>query len=395
MGKSVFRFKEKPETKDKVVFRLNIDNQGHLHTAYIPVNSSGYYVLCSSSIQQKITSEDVLIEELNMIDALIFWVRSFFSYSKYSQLSFSGFLLLFYGSKKERKGFLRLNRFMSQHQMPFGSNEFLYIPELFEGWNDHSYAKNMQKVKINSKIAIVVHCYYQDLWPEITHLLSGINFDFDLLVTIVEGNQTLEADIKKTFPSVKLYLMGNKGRDVLPFLYLLELGILDSYDYICKIHGKKSHREGYHPIQGLLWRRWLFFDLLGSHDSVMKIINMFEQNPHIGMIGSARNRRRKKYSIFAKRSQIYKRISNLSKRVGIPLNNLDLDFFNGTMFWIRPKCLDPIRNLHLLGEFEEECNLQDGALEHAIERFFSVSVQYTGFSLAEVDFVSEYGRSSQ
>ncbi|KAE9515910.1 hypothetical protein FXW26_00390 [Candidatus Liberibacter asiaticus] len=62
------------------------------------------------------------------------------------------------------------------------------------------------------------------------------------------------------------------------------------------------------------------------------------------------------------------------------------------MFWVKPKCLEPLRNLHLIGEFEEERNLKDGALEHAVERFFACSVRYTEFSIESVDCVAEYER---
>ena len=34
--------------------------------------------------------------------------------------------------------------------------------------------------------------------------------------------------------------MENGGRDIRPFLALLERGRLDGYRYICKVHGKKS-----------------------------------------------------------------------------------------------------------------------------------------------------------
>ncbi|CAL9917915.1 rhamnosyltransferase [Candidatus Liberibacter solanacearum] len=391
----IFRLKIKSETLEKLIFRLDVENKGRVNTLYIPANISGYYMLCSLSKEQKITSEDVFVEEVTTFKACLFWLRSFLTFSKYSQLSFPSCRIFFYGSRKDKKAFFRLNRFMSNSRMPFDGKKFLYIKELFEGWKNLSSLENKGKITINSKIAIVVHCYYQDTWDEISHLLLRLNFDFDLFITTVKKNKDFEQDVLKNFPSARLYVMENKGRDVLPFLCLLKLGVFDDYDYLCKIHGKKSARRNYHPFEGILWRRWIFFDLLGFSDIATRIINKFEQNPSIGMIGSGRFRRYKKYSFFKKRSKVYKRVVDLARRIDFPVEELDLDFFNGTMFWVRPKCLEPLRNIHLTGEFEEECNLEDGALEHAVERFFPLSVQRAGFSLESVDCVAEYDQLSQ
>ncbi|XCE19122.1 rhamnan synthesis F family protein [Candidatus Liberibacter asiaticus] len=374
------------------MLRLDVEEKGNMQAIYIPAHVSGYYVLWSFSPKQRITSKDVHFQELSIFESFIFWLRSFLAFSKYSKLSFPSCRIFFYGSRKEQKAFLRLNRFMSNSRMPFDSEKFLYVKELFEGWNDRPSSPKKSGLTIKSKIAIVVHCYYQDTWIEISHILLRLNFDFDLFVTVVEANKDFEQDVLKYFPSAQLYVMENKGRDVRPFLYLLELGVFDRYDYLCKIHGKKSQREGYHPIEGIIWRRWLFFDLLGFSDIAIRIINTFEQNPCLGMIGSRRYRRYKRWSFFAKRSEVYRRVIDLAKRAGFPTKRLHLDFFNGTMFWVKPKCLEPLRNLHLIGEFEEERNLKDGALEHAVERFFACSVRYTEFSIESVDCVAEYER---
>ncbi|QTP63616.1 hypothetical protein HUT03_00390 [Candidatus Liberibacter africanus] len=385
-----FLLKRKLEKTENLLCRLDVEEKGNVNYFYIPANTSGYYILWDLSAKQNITSKDVILEELKVFDSFIFWLKSFFIFSKYSRLSFPHFRIFFYGSKKDTKAFLRLNRFMAKRGMPFDGHKFLYVKELFEGWNHLPSLPDKHKVKIKSKIAIVVHCYYQDTWTEIASILLKINFDFTLFITVVKNNKDFERDVLKYFPLAKIYVMENKGRDVLPFLHLLEKGVLDGYDYICKIHGKKSARDGYHPIEGIIWRRWLFFDLLGFSDIAMRIINKFEQNPSIGMIGSGRYRRYKKYSILTKRSMVYQRVINLVRRAGFFTENMDLDFFNGTMFWVRPECLEPFKNLRLTGEFEEECNLKDGALEHAVERFFPFSVRSTGFSVESVDSILEY-----
>ena len=50
----------------------------------------------------------------------------------------------------------------------------------------------------------------------------------------------------------------NRGRDVLPFVHLVNAGVLDGYAAVCKLHTKRSpHRE-----DGDTWRRHLIGDIL-------------------------------------------------------------------------------------------------------------------------------------
>ena len=79
--------------------------------------------------------------------------------------------------------------------------------------------------------------------------------------------------------------MENRGRDIGPFLTLLEQGRLDRYRYVCKVHGKKSMDGGRSTYMGEMWRRRLLFDLLGAPGAAIAVIDMFEREPSIGMIG--------------------------------------------------------------------------------------------------------------
>ena len=79
--------------------------------------------------------------------------------------------------------------------------------------------------------------------------------------------------------------MENRGRDIGPFLALLERGRLDGYRYICKVHGKKSIDGGRKTYMGEMWRRRLLFDLIGAPGAANAAIDMFERDPSIGMIG--------------------------------------------------------------------------------------------------------------
>ena len=59
------------------------------------------------------------------------------------------------------------------------------------------------------------------------------------------------------------------------------------------------------------------------------------------------------------------RVLELAKKMGVPAEKFRLDFFGGTMFWVRPEALAPLRRLKLSEAFPEERGLLDGGPEHA------------------------------
>ena len=67
-----------------------------------------------------------------------------------------------------------------------------------------------------------------------------------------------------------------------------------------------------------------------------------------------------------------------------------LDFFGGTMFWVRPEALKPLRDLRLAADMPNESGLIDGDLPHAVERVAPTSVLAAGYRLADSD-----GREAQ
>ena len=77
----------------------------------------------------------------------------------------------------------------------------------------------------------------------------------------------------------------------------------------------------------------------------------------------------------------------LAGRMGVPADEFKLDFFGGTMFWVRPEALKPLRNLHLAAEMPDEGGLIDGGLPHAVERVFPTAVLAAGYRLADSDGV--------
>jgi lipopolysaccharide biosynthesis protein len=73
-------------------------------------------------------------------------------------------------------------------------------------------------------------------------------------------------------------------------------------------------------------------------------------------------------------------VAALAARMGAPISGDAFDFFEGTMFWVRPQALAPLRRLALAaGAFAPEAGLVDGALEHAVERLFNHAARRAAF----------------
>ena len=155
---------------------------------------------------------------------------------------------------------------------------------------------------------------------------------------------------------------------------------------MCKVHGKKSSDGGRKSYMGALWRRRLLFDLLAAPGLADAIAASFERDPSIGMIGPRAFRLpRESYSEDLSWSVNRDLVLELAEKMGLSAEAFRLDFFGGTMFWVRPEALAPLRKLALVEAFPEETGLLDGGLEHAVERLFGASVVAAGYRLADSD----------
>lgn len=219
------------------------------------------------------------------------------------------------------------------------------------------------------KIAIIAHVFYMDIWDEISQYIDKIKTPYDIFVTVPPStNDEALKSIFNSNPHVRLYVTENRGRDVLPFLQIMSIIPENNYDYICKLHTKKT---GGSPL-GNVWRKLLYFDLLGSNATVEKTITAFDEDNSIGIITG-------KNVILDSQRYAYgndNKIDLLAEKTDI-LYHENYLFPAGTMFWIRSSLLSPLievfKNNAL--EFEEEKGQKDDTLAHAVERFFGIMCQ--------------------
>ena len=347
----------------------------------------GYFVIPSGAEELAIETEDFRVERLDA--ATSFWVRLRLAllFKKKKYLTFEDFSVFSYGPKPERKRFTTFNQHMLNIGVSLDGDLIAAHPELLDGWDEEEPSRRAEaKGQGPHPLAIVVHIYYEETWGDIAGVLRRLAVPFDLIVTTVPGHERLIQTIRHEFPQAEIEVMENRGRDVRPFLTLLERGRLDGYRYVCKVHGKKSSDGGRKSYMGSLWRRRLLFDLLAAPNLARSIVDMFERDPSVGMVGPRAFRLPSEtYSEELSWSVNKDRVLQLAQTMGIPPDQFRLDFFGGTMFWVRPEALTPLRKLKLSKDFPEEQGLLDGGLEHATERLFGAAVVAAGYRLVDSD----------
>lgn len=227
-------------------------------------------------------------------------------------------------------------------------------------------------------IAIVVHVYYHDMWPEIAASIAEAGLDHDLFVTIThKGAQTdaLIARIARSHPTARVVPMPNHGRDIFPFLHLVNAGLLDGYKAICKLHTKKSpHRQ-----DGDHWRRHLIGGILPGPDTA-DLLGRFLADPRIAFwIADGQHYQGDEWWGSNRPT-----VKHLLRRVEIRAGDYPLSFPAGSIYWMKPLMVAMLKGLRLdQAIFEPEKGQVDGTLAHAVERALGHLVQAAGMRIAQ------------
>jgi voltage-gated potassium channel Kch len=236
-----------------------------------------------------------------------------------------------------------------------------------------------------ARIAVVAHCYYRDLVPEIIAALGAIPEAFDLVVTLPDwGDAPIRAMIASAYPRAVFVAAPNRGRDIAPFLHVLPAVLARGYDAVLKIQTKRGYYLAGHllPELGELWRRLAFGSLLGSTVQVADILAAFRDEPELNMVGTATFH-------LPVAGYPHHDGGHLARFVlGDGADPLSGSFFAGTMFWVRPNCLRPLADAVTglgLTDFPAEDGAADGALAHLVERLFGQVALANGGRIATVD----------
>jgi len=244
---------------------------------------------------------------------------------------------------------------------------------------------NLSNLNSNSKIAIQVHLFYEDLINDIINITNEIPVKFDLFISVCSQNakEIIEKIIYKNSKAnfFEIKIVSNKGRDILPFLIQMKKAH-HKYKYICHIHSKKS----FHVEFGNEWRNYLYFNLLGSSQIITEILTEFEKYDKLGLIfpepfykiltthGKTIKDSNIKYMNFI--------IKNIFPKYRISENYFD--FPEGNMFWAKTEAIYQIFEIDIKKRFRKENGKLDSTIFHGIERIWTYLAKLNGFFYKKV-----------
>jgi len=235
------------------------------------------------------------------------------------------------------------------------------------------------------KLAIILHIYYTDLWKEFEAKLLALDIEFDLYISLINGNDDIESDILSTFPNCKVFWFDNKGLDVGPFFYTLKYFVENNleYEYLIKLHTKKSiYSAG--ERRGKEWREGLVNCLVGSDEILKRNISWFDNNQSTSIAGAAKHLHRD-YSINWLNDELYSlRLIN-SLENNSKFSNMRI--VAGTMFMVRYKEYKTFFTLEDISRILAQLTIgyeRDKKIEHKLERILSYIPQLNGSKILEL-----------
>lgn len=231
------------------------------------------------------------------------------------------------------------------------------------------------------RFAVIVHLYYENLWPELLRVLSLFPPDqTDVFVTVSRENQKLIDCVEKV-PHLHLFPVENRGYDVGPFFSVLNTLALDDYDLLVKLHTKRNVNEWLNdlPVFGGTWRRRLLSPFC-SKKRFEKILRLFTQDPTVGMVADPLLVLDRETDIVEER--IHPLVAKELENLGIASDAYS--FVAGTMFIARARIFQRIQGKYQLEDFAPSSSCHGlHTLAHVMERVFGALVTAGGYRLAD------------
>ena len=225
------------------------------------------------------------------------------------------------------------------------------------------------------KIAVVVHVFYLEKVPKVVKYLSNIPYSYSLYFTVTEEkkDELIEILSMNSIVEYELVVYENRGYDILPFLSVLPKLQKLNYDIVCKIHTKKGAANLEEYVSGIdnVWFNTLMDSVLGSAQTIKKIVNAFEKNKDLGLLGSADFYK-------SAHSLMYGNEVLTSQLLNVIDETFDIGeewgFVAGSIFWARLEIFEPLinnKNFDVL--YEKSFEMKSGekaSVFHATERLF-------------------------
>lgn len=237
-----------------------------------------------------------------------------------------------------------------------------------------------------SRVAVLVHCFYGDVLEMVLdHLERMAHVPHDLFVDVPEDRVSEINGLASRRPDARVFVVPNRGRDILPFLRVAPFLERCGYESLLKVHTKKSPTSTIGPA----WLRAILRALIPEDPAVLDQVLDALAQPTTSLIGPERYYYPLSYGASAGENMYN---LNLVLRSRIPqLDPVALaegfyaqyGFFAGTMFWTRLDALESIYDIPT-AQIEQEPLATDGMLAHSLERLFGLVPPLTGRTMYSV-----------
>lgn len=240
-----------------------------------------------------------------------------------------------------------------------------------------------------SKAAVILYLYYLETLPVYWSYIDGIAADMDLY--IISSREDVLAAVQEHINQscrkrVRYILKENRGRDVSALL-VTSAGIVRRYEYICFLHDKKEHSAEVKKDTDL-WIENLWGNLLGSTGYIDRILQLFDQNPMLGVLAPPEPVGDHFCTWYG---YGWHRSFDITKKLAEQLQ-LDTDLTAekppltiGTALWFKREALQKLFDAGWRYEdFDDEGLKSQDYLSYGIERIFPYVAQDAGFETGTV-----------
>ena len=256
---------------------------------------------------------------------------------------------------------------------------------------NYNLPSNYSLLKDNDskKIGLFFHIYFEDLIEECFNYASNVPEYVDIFITTDKESKKIKIENKfsELKNKVDIKIIENRGRDVSAFLVPNREEIL-KYDIACFAHDKKTKQL--HPeLKGEEFKYKCLENILGNKNFVNNIINLFVENPRLGLLSPPAPNHAEFYGNLGREwGENYditvEFLKDLKIEINVDKGKAPIAPY-GTMFWFRPKAMKKLlEKTWKYEDFPKEPNKIDGTMLHAIERAYPFVVQEAGFYSANV-----------
>lgn len=247
----------------------------------------------------------------------------------------------------------------------------------------------------NKRIAVILHIYYTDLVERMADYCLNFPENTDFYITTInkDTKEVIEAEFTKRKLNFTLKTKPNLGvAESTLWVAYKDVTTSGKYEYICYFHDKKS-LSGPFLMQGDSFAERCYQNLFGTPEIIKNIINLFEDNPRLGILGAPMPYNgaylgASMYTWPVNYQNTKQLAEKLDLHVDINPNIFPVSAY-GTMMWYRANALKKALNHNLDYDFFDVPYKSDGTIMHAMERLYGYIAQDAGYYYADVTNIDE------